>query len=141
MKRTSGFTVIELLFVIALLGAASILFFTQKNNVETTARDDQRKVAINAIYYGLEEVYYKQHAAYPRTVDEKNLPSVDPELFTDPNGIKLGQTTVTIDDTDYPVASDYHYEGVDCKDDTCKGYTLRTTLQKEDDFVKTNRNK
>lgn len=141
MKRQSGFTVIELIFVILLLAVASVIFFVQKNNIEITARDNQRKTAINAMYYGLEEIYYKNHAAYPRTLDEKTLPFVDPELFTDPYGVKLGQTTVTVDNQEYQVTSDYRYEGTNCTGETCKSYTLRATLENEDDFVKTSRNK
>ena len=139
MKRSSGFTVIELIFVVLLLGVASVIFFLQKNNIETTARDEQRKTAINAMYYGLEEIYYKNHSSYPRTLDEDVLPFIDPALFTDPDGVKLGQTTMTVDDTEYTVASSYRYEGTNCTDTACKSYTLRAILENEDDFVKTSR--
>ena len=141
MKHSSGFTVIELIFVVLLLGLASIIFFVQKNNIEVTARDTQRKTAINAMHLSLEEVYFKQHGNYPRTIDAKVLPSVDEALFTDPSGIKLGQTTVTINDSSYPVASSYRYEATNCTGDTCKSYTIRTTLENEDDFVKNSRHK
>jgi type II secretory pathway pseudopilin PulG len=141
MKQQSGFTVIEIIFVVLLLGLASVIFFIQKNNIEVTARDTQRKTAINAMYYGLEEVYYKEHKSYPRVLDEKALPSIDSALFSDPNGIKLGQTTVTIDDQDYAVESNYRYEPTDCTEDACKSYTLRSTLENEADFEKTSRNK
>ncbi len=139
MRHRTGFTVIELLFVVLLLAAASVIFFVQKNNIEVTARDTQRKTAINAMHLSLEEVYFKNHGSYPRTLDEATLPSVDEPLFTDPNGIKLGQTTVTVNDTKYPVESDYRYEATDCSGDACKSYTLRTTLENEDDFIKKNR--
>jgi len=88
MKSSRGFTVIELVIVVAFFAAASVLFFVQKNHVEVAARDDARKTAINAMYYSLEEVYYKQHNAYPRTINSEILPSVDPNLFKDPNGVK-----------------------------------------------------
>lgn len=141
MKHRSGFTVIELVFVVLLLAAASVIFFIQKDNIEVTARDTQRKTAINAMYYGLEEVYYKQHKSYPRTLDAATLPSIDEALFTDPTGIKLGQTTITVDDEEISVESDYRYEPTNCTDNSCKSYTLRTTLENEADFVKTSRNK
>ncbi len=141
MKHQSGFTVIELVFVVLLLGAASVIFFIQKNNIEVTARDTQRKTAINAMYYGLEEVYYKQHKSYPRTIDATTLPSIDEALFADPTGIKLGQTTVTVNDEEVAVESDYRYEPTNCTDNSCKSYTLRTSLENEADFVKTSRNK
>ncbi len=125
-----GFTIIELLFIIVILGVASVLFFVQKNNVEVAGRDEIRKTSINAMYYSLEEVYFKANNFYPRTIDEKTLPSVDPALFKDPQGVKITESK-----------SDYRYEPSNCDGDKCKSYTLRTTLQNEDDFVKTSRNK
>jgi Tfp pilus assembly protein PilE len=129
MKTTSrGFTVIELIFIIALLAVASVLFFVQKNNLEVAGRDEMRKTAINAMYYSIEEVYFKTNGYYPQTIDSTVLPSVDPSLFTDPNGVKIGEAK-----------SNYRYEPYNCNDNKCKNYTLRTTLENEDDYVKTNR--
>lgn len=125
-----GFTVIELLFIIVLIGAASVLFFLQKNNLEVANRDEVRKTSINAMYYGLEEVFYKANSFYPRTIDEKILPSVDPALFSDPEGVKIGESN-----------SQYRYETANCDGDRCKSYTLRTTLENEADFIKNSRNK
>lgn len=139
MKRTNGFTVIELLFVVVLLATASVIFFVQKNNIEVAGRDEDRKTAINALYYSLEEVYYAKHGSYPRTLDEKTLPSVDPVLFTDPSGVLLGQTSVTIDDVEVPVESNYRYLPTNCTDNACKSYTLRTVLENEADYVKESR--
>jgi prepilin-type N-terminal cleavage/methylation domain-containing protein len=124
-KNARGFTVIEIIFVIVILAAATMIFFVQKNNVSITARDAQRKTAINSIYYSLEEVYYKNAGYYPKTVDETILPSVDPAIFTDPSGAKIGTNN-----------SNFHYEPLNCTDSHCKAYTLRTTLENEADFVK-----
>ena len=130
MKYTRGFTVIELLIVVVLLMAASMLFFIQKNNVEVAARDETRKTSINAMYYSLEEVYFKQNNSYPRVLNSTILPSVDPDLFKDPSGVKIGEAD-----------SNFNYEASNCDGDACKAYTLRTILENEDDYIKTNRNK
>lgn len=129
MKSTRGFTTVELLIVVAIVAIASVIFFIQKNNIETAGRDDARRTSINALYYSLEEVYAKENNSYPRTLTSANLPSVDPDLFSDPQGIKIGES-----------ASDFRYDPTDCNGDSCKSYTLRTTLEQEDDYVKTNRN-
>jgi len=129
MKSSRGFTVIELLVVVVLLAGSSILFFVQRNNIEVAARDEARKTSINAMYYGLEEVYFKEHQSYPRTISSSVLPSIDPELFKDTSGVKIGEST-----------SEFRYEPLNCTDDNCKSYTLRTTLENEDDYVKTSRN-
>ncbi len=129
IKRTDGFTVIELLVIILVLGTASVLFFMQKGNLEIASRDQQRKTAINAMYYSLEEVFYNTNRYYPMTISQANLPSVDPTSFTDPYDVKIGKAD-----------SNYRYEPVNCVDDKCKSYTLRTTLENEADFVKESKN-
>lgn len=128
MKLSKGFTVVELLFIVVILIATSVIFFVQRNNVEVAARDSQRKTAINAMYYSLEEVYYSKNQFYPVTIDSKLLSSVDPELFTDPSGNKFGSNT-----------SQYHYEGTNCNNNRCKSYSLRADLENEDDYIKTSR--
>ncbi len=128
IKQSLGFTVIELIFVAVLVGAASILFFVQKSNIEVTAQDSTRKTAINAMYYGLEEVFYPANHYYPQIISTDNLKSVDPALFTDPNGIKLGAAH-----------SEYTYSPTDCANNQCKSYTLKASLINEADYVKTNK--
>jgi Tfp pilus assembly protein PilE len=128
-KHTQGFTVIEILFVAILIGVASVLFFIQKHNIEIVAHDDMKKVSINAMYYGLEEVFYPANQFYPQSIGSDNLKSVDPALFTDPDG--------TIINT---AGSAYTYSPTNCSDSKCKSYTLQSTLENEGDFIKTSKN-
>lgn len=129
MKDEKGFTVIEILVVLVFLIAASVLFMIQKANVESTVRDDQRKVAINAVYYNLEEVYYEKNKYYPQSIDSKTLRAVDPALFTDPDGYKMGDPS-----------ANYHYEGLDCSlDGKCKRYKLRADMEREAEYIKESR--
>jgi type II secretory pathway pseudopilin PulG len=130
IKRTSGFTVIEIIFIVLILGTASVLFFVQKNDLAVANRDQQRKTAINAMYYSLEDVFYKANNYYPETISETNLASVDPALFTDPNGVKIGTSS-----------SNYRYDATNCNDNKCQAYTLRSTLENEADYVKDSINK
>ena len=132
MKRTSmrkAFTVPELLVVCAFAALLLILFFVQKSNVDAMNRDEKRKTAINAMYYALEESYYAKHECYPEEISETVLPVIDPELFTDPSGFYIN--------TNF---GSYSYEATNCKDGKCKGYTLRAELEKEDSYIKRNRN-
>lgn len=128
MKRTHGFTVIELLVVIVFLGIASTVLFAQRASLNATSRDESRKTAVNAMYYNLEEVYFAKHKAYPLKIDSTVLTAMDPELFTDPNGIAINEAE-----------ANYRYQGSNCDNTACKQYTLRTTMEKEADFVKTSR--
>ena len=76
MKR-NGFTVIELLVVITVLGVGSWLFFSEKAKVDAVARDNQRKTAINSMYYSLEEYFYPKFGYYPQTIDSQTLRTMD----------------------------------------------------------------
>ncbi|MBQ3294415.1 type II secretion system protein [Candidatus Saccharibacteria bacterium] len=132
MKHNSfkkAFTVPELLVVCAFAALLLILFFIQKANVDAMSRDEKRKTAINAMYYALEEGFYAKNEYYPEEITESVLPVIDPELFTDPDGFYIN--------TDY---GSYSYEATNCKDGKCKSYTLRAELEKEDTYIKRNRN-
>lgn len=124
-----GFTVLELLGVIVLLLIIGGVFWSQKSNIETATRDDKRKIAINAMYYSLEEVYYATNKSYPKNLSSTTLPSVDKSLFKDPRGVELGKSD-----------SDYSYEGKNCNNTTCKSYTLHARLENEADYEKQSRN-
>ena len=126
MKKKSGFTIIELAVVIVFATLLVVLFFIQKANTEAMHRDEQRKEAINAMYYALEEGFFIENGYYPEEISEENLKVMDPQLFTDPYGINLGKD-----------GSTYSYEPANCDNGKCKEYTLRAKLEKED--VKKNR--
>lgn len=81
------------------------------------------------MYYNLEEVFYKKNSYYPNSISSEVLTAMDPELFTDPNGNKLGDPS-----------SDYRYDAIDCQADKCKSYKLTARLDKEADYIKTSRN-
>ena len=124
-----GFTIIEIIIVATFASLLFILFFVQKSNLDAMARDEKRKTAINAMYYALEESFYKQNGYYPTTISEENITVIDPALWTDPSGVNLGDSY-----------SSYSYEPANCSQDQCKEYTLKAKLEKEDDYVKYNRN-
>lgn len=127
-NKKNGFTVIEILVLVVFLTACGVILAIQRNDIAAKNRDSQRKTAINAIHFSLEEVFYKQNKYYPEKIDDKNIKTIDPELFTDPYGKVLGEKN-----------SNYRYEATDCQDGKCQKYTLRTQLEKEDDFIKKNR--
>lgn len=129
MKAKNGFTIIEIIIVAVFASLLFILFFVQKQNIDAMDRDEDRKTAINAMYYALEESFYKDHGYYPESISEQNITVIDPALWTDPNGVNLGDP-----------ASSYSYEPANCKEGKCKEYTLKATLEKEDAYIKYNRN-
>ncbi len=126
--KQRGFTVIELLVAVVVLVVVGVVFWQQKSNIQSIARDDKRRAAINAMYYDLEDVFYAKNHYYPKTISANNLTAMDKDLFKDPNGTMLGKS-----------GSDYQYNPVNCSGDQCKGYTLRATMENEADFVKTSK--
>ena len=126
----SGFTLVEIIVVIAFVSLLLIFGVLQFVSLSAMERDEQRKVAINAMYYSLEEGFYAQNGYYPQEIDETVLTTMDPELFTDPNGINLGSE-----------GSDYTYEPANCDEEGhCQEYVLRASMEREDDYVKRNNN-
>ncbi|MBO7664737.1 type II secretion system protein [Candidatus Saccharibacteria bacterium] len=129
MKRKSGFTILEIIIVAVFATLLLILFFVQKANVDAMHRDEQRKEAINAMYYAIEEAYYPAHGYYPDSISEANIKVIDPALWTDPFGYNLGEE-----------GTSYFYEPANCVEGKCKEYILRAELEKEDFYIKRNRN-
>ncbi len=129
MNKKQGFTILEVIVVGVFASLLLIFFFIQKSNIDAMQRDEDRKTAINAMYYALEESFYKENGYYPEHISEENIKVIDPALWTDPLGINLGQT-----------GSSYSYEPANCKEGKCKEYILKANLEKEDAYVKYNRN-
>lgn len=129
MEKKHGFTIIELVIVATVVGLLFVFFFNQKTNLDAYSRDEDRKTAINAMYYALEESYYKIHGYYPETISEDNIKVIDPALWTDPDGHNLGD----------PKCS-YSYQPADCDSGKCKKYILKADLEREVTYVKNSRN-
>jgi len=128
--KQRGFTVIEIIVVAIFLIVAGVILTIQVDKINKEYINQQKKVAINAIYYSLEEDFYAKNKYYPEKIEKNTLPTMDSELLTDPNG-------VMINDED----SDYRYIPTNCQKAKCKSYSLRTTVDGEDDFIKESRNK
>lgn len=142
MKKQSGFTVLELLVVAAVLIAAGGLFLYQKNTIESAARDDRRKADINTIHHNLEKVYFAEHNAYPQELDGATLPGVHPDTLRDPNGVLINETAEDAFSLGEPAYSDYRYTPKECDQESnlCESYELHTLLELEADYTRTSGN-
>lgn len=120
MRRTSGFTVIELLTALVIIIVLTSLAFTQKNDLDASKRDQQRKSNTNAIYYALTNAYYLKNKYYPTKVDAETLPYVDPAVFK------------PVGDPNYTV----RYRGLNCSDTQCKNFEVKVELEKEAKYKK-----
>ncbi|MCB9813500.1 MAG: type II secretion system protein [Pseudomonadales bacterium] len=66
-KSILGFTMIELLIVIVILGILSVIGLGSFTAAQQKSRDANRKSSLNGIATAL-EVYYNDHGAYPQGV-------------------------------------------------------------------------
>lgn len=64
---TKGFTIVELLIVIVVIGILAALVLNAFGNVQAKARDTQRQTDVRSLATAL-EVYYNNNGQYPSTV-------------------------------------------------------------------------
>jgi len=146
MRKSSGFTVVELIIAFVVLVTLTVFFAVQRHDLNVAARDQQRKTAINAMYYNLTEVFYAQNKYYPETISRENLTAMDPALFTDPNDVTLRGNECVYRGTDDAGEEaeltdgdcNYRYTASDCNEaGECQKFKLTAELEAEGDYTKT----
>ena len=135
MRRQTehGFTVIELIVAFVVLAILASFFVIQRNSLEASQRDQQRKTAINAMYYDLKDVYFAKNHYYPKTISRSNLTAMDQSLFTDPDGYILnGDKCSDKNGNSTPGYCNYHYTAIDCNSaGQCSGFKLSADMEAE----------
>jgi prepilin-type N-terminal cleavage/methylation domain-containing protein len=96
-RKQSGFTIVELLIVIVVIGILVALVVTTFSGIQRKARNTERESDVKAIHSQL-EAYFNEQGAYPElgsaTDDGINnsgwrstsMKSLDPEALKDPKG-------------------------------------------------------
>jgi general secretion pathway protein G len=148
-RKQSGFTIVELLIVIVVIGILAGLVLNTMNGVQKKGRDTERKTDINALASQL-EVYYASNNKYPALTQlqdttaggfvETSLKGLDKEALRDPKGA-AGQTPAATSSS-----TQYGYAPVDSGGgacdasgtDDCTDFTLTATLEEGGTHVKTN---
>jgi prepilin-type N-terminal cleavage/methylation domain-containing protein len=130
--KNQGFTIVELLIVIVVIGILATLVITTYNGVQSKARDTKRKTDINALQ-GQVEAYNTNAGYYPTLANINstswrgtNMKGLDPSALQDPQG--SAQTLVAT-----PQTGAYAYaaapSGCDDVTTNCTSYTLTATLE------------
>jgi prepilin-type N-terminal cleavage/methylation domain-containing protein len=138
-RKERGFTIIELLIVIAIIGILATLVLTNFRGAQAKGRDTVRQNDLNSMYQKLEELY-NDSGSYPatETFSTTLFPGIDAGAFDDPEGNPVTQTAQVADTLpgdnyttgDNPGAgvAQYTYAGYDCTGttatDTCAKYVL-----------------
>ena len=143
-KQTKGFTIVELLIVIVVIGILAALVITTFTGVQQSARNTERQTDIKAIH-GQVEAYYAQNGRYPTLGNlndsswrASNMKGLDPEALKDPKG-----TAQTLSDTAGANTYSYVVTPSNCDNGSngdCTGYTLTATYEGGGTFSKSNLN-
>ncbi len=142
--KQKGFTIVELLIVIVVIGILVALVITTFSGIQRRARDTERQTDIKAIH-GQVEAYYAQNGRYPTLANLNddtwvgdNLKGLDLGALQDPKG--SGN-----DLQGSAAASIYSYAvgPTGCDNSTggdCTEYTLTATLESGGTYAKTSLN-
>ena len=84
-KDTKGFTIIELLIVIVVIGILAAIGFVAYGNVTKSARNSDREADASAIAKKAEE-YYASNGVYPTFAQLSAMDGIDTKTTNSPSG-------------------------------------------------------
>lgn len=140
-KAQKGFTIIELLIVIAIIAILALLVLNNFQGAQAKARDQQRTTDINNIHSKLEE-FYNENNYYPSTFTAATFPGIDDASLLDPIGSNSITLNAAVADAtaadgvaapagDTTTSNSYLYVPypTGCTNN-CTGYRLKTFIEK-----------
>jgi len=136
-KNKQGFTIVELLIVIVVIGILALLVITTYSGIQAKARNSKRQTDVASLQTQL-EAFFSQNGYYPSLADmnssswlNTNMKSLDQTALTDPSNPTQSKTLVAA-----PAAKSYAYavtdsSGASCEstDTNCAKYTLTATYE------------
>lgn len=138
--NSKGFTIVELLIVIVVIGILALLVITTYSGIQAKARNSQRQTDIQSLQTQL-EAFFSQNGYYPNLGDmnssswlSTNMKSLDQEALSDPSSPGNSKTLVNSTSPDKA----YGYVVTTSDDATCEGegndvncakYTLTATYE------------
>lgn len=106
-NKSKGFTIVELLIVIVVIGILATLVIVTFTGIQQKARDSKRKTDLGAVQAALES-YYSSNNTYPTLADlqsstwlSTNMKGFDPAALQDPKGAAGSTVGATASPTQY----------------------------------------
>lgn len=145
-RNQAGFTIVELLIVIVVIGILAALVLNTFQGVQARARDTERRTDINSVATQL-EAFYADYGHYPSgstTVDTcgENVSGtysgdcalavlttrgLDAEALNQPNNTAIA----VVASAPTPATGNYYYFPTGCTSERCTGFTLYSDLESE----------
>jgi prepilin-type N-terminal cleavage/methylation domain-containing protein len=137
-KRNKGFTIVELLIVIVVIGILALLVITTYSGIQAKARNSKRSSDVATIQTQL-EAFFQNSGYYPSLGDmnsaswlSTNMKSLDTGALIDPSNSTQSKTLVN----SLSPSKQYGYQVTDASDATCEAadtncakYTLTATYE------------
>ncbi|MEI9913478.1 MAG: prepilin-type N-terminal cleavage/methylation domain-containing protein [Candidatus Saccharibacteria bacterium] len=139
-KKQNGFTIIELLIVIIVIGILAAIVISTYSGIQVKQRNSKRQTDVQALQTQL-EAFYSQNGYYPSLTDintvtwrDKNMTNLNAGDMVDPSAkdqnsadAKLASTPA-IDTYSYQV-TDSNGNSCESKDTNCAKYTLTASFE------------
>lgn len=148
LRDSKGFTIVELLIVIVVIGILAALVITTFTGIQQKARDTERQTDIKALQ-GQVEAYYAQKGNYPTRTDVNssawrtdNMKGLDKDALKDPKNVADADGTLAAAVS----TTQYRYDVLTTADASCEGaetgcvkYTLEADMEQSGvaNFAKT----
>ncbi len=139
-RKDGGFTVIELLIVIVVIGILAAIVISTYSGIQVKERNSKRQTDIVAIQTQL-EAFYSQNGYYPSSKDinnakwrDKNMPNLNPSDMIDPSSSNQNAADASLALLAAPKVFSYQVtdsNGNSCEsvDTNCAKYTLTATYE------------
>ncbi len=153
--KNKGFTIVELLIVIVVIGILATLVIVTFTGIQQKARNSQRQTDINAVDSHV-EAFYAQYGFYPTLADLQSgsfvstyLKGLDPEALRDPKQATGGTIGGTAAADQYSYVASDSTGGAACSNTTastitngapvdngCDAFVLTAQQENGNDYVK-----